>query len=393
MLKQICLSLALTTALSGPVIAQTPASAPAQTAEQLLPRFEVDPSWPKQLPNNWLVGNVVGQAVDANDNIWVVHRPKTIPEYGLGATFNPPRAECCSPAPSVLVFNQAGDLIRSWGGPGDGYEWPDSEHSIYIDFKGNVWLSGNGPKDDIILKFTPEGKFLLQIGRKGQSRGDTDTANLAGPTGMFVDPQTNEVFVADGYRNHRVIVFDADTGEFKRMWGAYGNSLTDDKRTWGSYENAQVQNKLPPYNPDEPPSQQFRGPVHCIVTSKEGHLYVCDRTSDRIQVFSKDGKFIREGFVKPRTLGVGSTCDVAFSKDPDQRFMYVTDCSQMKMQILDRASMEIVSSVGAPGRGAGQFFLPHSMATDTKGNVYTGETLGMDRVQRFIFKGLQAPSR
>lgn len=352
--------------------------AQVRTATADAPLFQADPWWPKQLPNHWIVGAIVGLDVDAKDNIWVIHRPSVLTDLEKAATFNPPRAECCVPAPQVLQFDQAGNLLRSWGGPGPGYEWPQSEHGIHVDYKENVWLGGSGERDAQILKFTKDGKFLMQIGRQGKSGGSNDTVNLGRPAKIYVDPSTNEAYVADGYGNRRIIVFDADTGAYKRHWGAYGTSPNDDP--------------LPAYNPENPLGKQFRGPVHCVDLSKDGLVYVCDRLGNRIQVFKKDGTFVKETSILPKTLVTGSTCDSDFSADARQRYMYVADCINQRVHILLRDSLQWVSSFGDGGRGAGQFFLVHNLAVDSKGNMYTGETLESRRMQRFLYKGVRPPS-
>ena len=255
------------------------AAAQGKTAVQA-PMFEVDPLWPKPLPNHWLLGSTIGVSPDAQDNIWIIHRSSsTLNNNEKGAELTPPIAECCFGAPPVLAFDQAGNLVKHWGGPGEGYEWPASNHGITIDYKGNVWIGGNGQKDGEVLKFTQDGKFLLQIGHFGKSGGSLDTENLHQAAKLYVDQGPNEVYIADGYGNHRVIVFDADSGKFKRMWGAYGNKPDD--------------TNLGRYNPDAPPLQQFRNPVHCAEIAKDGLVYVCDRTNDRIQVFHKDGTFVK----------------------------------------------------------------------------------------------------
>jgi DNA-binding beta-propeller fold protein YncE len=359
------------------------------------PRFEVDPLWPKPLPNHWVVGNVIGVAADAQDHIWIVHRGAALERMETYAATNPPAADCCLPAPPVLEFDEAGDLIGHWGGPGQGYDWPDTNHGITVDYKGNVWIGGNGRgsgqqsvgpgesdgvarsapfHDNQILKFTQDGKFLMQIGKPSQSKGSNDTDNVKGAAKMFVDPKTNELIVADGYGNHRVIVFDADTGKYKRHWGAYGHKPDD--------------TNLGRYNPDAPPAQQFRNPVHCAELSNDGFLYVCDRPNDRIQVFKTDGTFVKEQFIEKRTLGDGSVWDIAFSRDPQQKYMYLADGSNEKIHILLRETLEELTSFGDGGRQPGQFYAVHSIVTDSKGNVFTTETYRGQRVQKFLYKGL-----
>ncbi len=338
------------------------------------PMFEVDPMWPKPLPNHWLLGMTIGVSVDAQDHVWIIHRGATLEPKEVYASTNPPGAECCVAAPPVLAFDQAGNLIHSWGGPGQGYDWPDSNHGITVDYKGNVWIGGNGAGNNQVLKFTQEGKFLMQIGHPKMSKGSNDTENLNRPAKLFIDKNTNEVYIADGYANHRVIVYDADSGQYKRHWGAYGH-MPDDAR-------------LGPYNPDDPPAQQFRNPVHCAELANDGLLYVCDRVNDRIQVFKRDGTFVKEQFIAKRTLGDGSVWDIAFSKDPQQKYIFLADGANEKIYIILRDRLEILTSFGDGGRQPGQFYAVHSIATDSKGNIYTTETYRGQRVQRFVYKGM-----
>jgi DNA-binding beta-propeller fold protein YncE len=356
------------------------------------PTFEVDPFWPKPLPNHWLIGMTIGVSVDAQEHVWIVHRQGSLEPGELHASSNPPIAQCCAAAPPVLEFDQAGNLLRHWGGPGQGYDWPNSNHGITIDYKGNVWIGGNGrgPQggggdnegqvgggrfyDNMVLKFTQDGKFLMQIGKPNQSKGSNDVENLRLPAKTFIDKDANEVYVADGYGNHRVIVYDADTGKYKRHWGAYGHKPED--------------TDLGKYDPDAPPAQQFRNPVHCAEISNDGLLYVCDRVNDRIQVFHKDGTFVKEGFVEKRTLGSGSAWDVAFSKDPKQTYIYLADGENDRIHILLRDTLEVLTTFGEGGRQPGEFYGPHSIATDSKGNIYVTETYRGQRVQKFIYKGM-----
>jgi len=371
----------------------------AEAAAVQAPRFEVDPMWPKPLPNHWVMGNTIGVSVDASDHVWIIHRAGSLEAKEIYAVTNPPGATCCLPAPPVLEFDQEGNLIGHWGGPGQGYDWPESNHGITVDYKGNVWIGGNGRgpqpkgeapvegqappaglfKDNEILKFTQDGKFLMQIGKPGQSKGSNDIDNLKGPAKMFVDRKTNELYVADGYGNHRVIVFDADSGKYKRHWGAYGKKPDD--------------TNLGNYSPDAPIAQQFRNPVHCAELSNDNLLYVCDRVNDRIQVFKPDGSFIKEVFIAKRTLGDGSVWDIAFSKDPQQKYIYLADGANEKVYVMLRDSLEILTSFGDGGRQPGQFYAVHSIATDSKGNVYTTETYRGQRVQRFNYKGIAAVTK
>jgi len=338
----------------------------------MAPRFEVDPLWPKPLPNNWYIGMTIGVAVDAQDHVWIVHRPDTLTPNEAAA--DQKTGSCCSKAPPVLEFDQAGNLIGHWGGPGEGYEWPESNHGITVDHKGNVWIGGNGTNDAHILKFTQDGKFLAQYGHMGKNGGSNNTENFGRVAKIFVDPKANEAYIADGYLNKRVAVIDADTGKFKRYWGAYGNKPDDAN--------------LGRYNPDAPPAQQFRTPVHCAELSNDRLLYACDRVNNRIQVFQPDGKFVKEQFIAKRSLSEGSVWDIAFSKDRQQKYLYVADGRNQKVYILLRETMEILTSFGDGGRQPGQFYGVHSIATDSKGNIYTTETYEGRRLQKFVYKGL-----
>ncbi len=353
------------------------------------PMFEVDPFWPKPLPNHWILGSTIGVSVDSRDHVWIIHRQTTFAaRTEIGAAADPPLSECCIPAPNVLEFDPEGNLVGHWGGPGEGFEWPGSNHGITIDHKDNVWIGGNGQPDAQILKFSRDGKFLMQIGKSGVhadgepgpngrqrfTADSNDTENFGRVAKIFVDPEMNEVYLADGYLNKRVAVLDGDTGEFKRYWGAYGNKPDD--------------GPLGRYSPEAPPAKQFRGPVHCAELSTDGLLYVCDRASDRIQVFQRDGTYVQEAFIAPKTLSQGSTWDIAFSKDADQKYMYLADGQNMKVYIILRETMEVLTSFGDGGRQPGQFFAVHSIATDSKGNIYTTETYEGKRVQKFVYKGL-----
>jgi DNA-binding beta-propeller fold protein YncE len=350
-------------------------TATAQPSLVEVPIFEVDPLWPKPLPNEWLLGMTIGVSVDAQDNVWIVHRgSSTLNNNEKGAELNPPIAACCRSAPPVLAFNQDGDVVRSWGGPGEGYEWPESMHGVHVDYKGNVWLGGNGAKDSQILKFTQEGKFLMQSGHYGKNAGSNDPENFGRVAEIYVDPKTNEAYVADGYRNRRVAVLDADTGKMKRFWGAYGNKPDDGAQG--------------PYNPAATALQQFRSPVHCVALSNDNLLYVCDRQHDRVQVFRPDGTFVKEQSFAKNTLASGSTWEIAFSKDPEQRFIYLTDGQNERVRIVQRDTMTELSSFGHGGRQPGEFFGVHSIAVDSKGNIYTTETYEGKRLQKFVYKGI-----
>jgi DNA-binding beta-propeller fold protein YncE len=366
-LALVCLALGSTLAAAQttpPKSQMAPAAAPMTP-----PKFEVDPFWPKPLPHRWILGQVSGVDVDKQDNIWIIHRYRRLPPDEMAAAMKPPTSKCCVPAPPVVVFNQAGDVIKTWGGPGQGYDWPEMEHGMYIDPKGFVWIGGNGKTDGMVLKFTQDGKFVMQIGKSGPQTNSQDTTRLGEAADFVVDPAANEVYIADGYHNHRVIVFDSETGAFKRMWGAYGKPPTDEK--------------MPKYSPTAAPSPQFGNPVHCVKLAKDGLLYVCDRTNDRVQVFKKDGTFVKEFFVEKNTLRSGSMWNLAFWNDPKQTYFLNADGSNNEVRTLNRDTFETVGTLGQQGRYAGQFHWVHNLAVDSHGNLYTTEVGTGERVQKF----------
>ncbi|MBI4888573.1 MAG: hypothetical protein HY824_15865 [Acidobacteria bacterium] len=338
----------------------------AQSGARALPVFEVDRAWPK-LPPKWKIGDASSFAIDARDNVWLLHRPRTLvkPE------------EAAMRAPAVLVFDSAGAFIRGWGGDGAGYEWPQREHGIHVDAKGFVWITGNNcptngiaylkhVADDQILKFTPEGTFVLQIGHSNQSKGNTDTQNVHRAADVWLYAPANELFVADGYGNHRVAVFNPDTGAFKRMWGAFGNTPRDD-------DHCEV--VTPSSFPPGPGPQNF-SIVHAIRVSKDGTVYVADRENRRVQAFSREGKLVKQ-LVKTDTQFAR---DLAFSADPDQQFLYVGNGPDIV--VVDRKSLEIVGAIKVPGMIGGG----HHLASDSKGNLYIAQTtMGL---QKLAFKGM-----
>ena len=378
--RSLFVGLALLVLLAGLGVTQQvlekTAAAQSKAAVQA-PRFEVDPMWPKPLPNHWVMGNVIGVGVDSQDHVYIIHRGAgSLEPKEIYAAANPPASECCLPAPPVLEFDAEGNLVKSWGGPKPGapYEWPESNHGITPDAKGNLWIVGNGGNDGHILKFTKDGTFIKQFGFAYASAGSNDSWAFNKVAKISIDDAANEAYVSDGYGNHRVVVMDMDTGKFKRYWGAYGEKPND--------------TPLGNYNPDAPLAKQFRTPVHCAEPTKDGMVYVCDRPNDRIQVFTKDGKFVKETQVAKMTRGDGSVWDIAFSKDAEQKFFYLADGANEKIRVFDRKALTELTSFGDGGRQPGQFYAVHSIATDSKGNVYTTETYRGQLLQKFVYKGL-----
>jgi hypothetical protein len=382
-----------------------------EAAGEQAPKFEVDPFWPKPLPNGWVLGQTIGLAVDAQDNVWIVHRPGSLEAKESYLTRKD--ADCCTAAPDVLAFDTNGNVIQHWGKV-EGHDWPTSNHGITVDSRGNVWMGANGagqpgpapgsaaqfappppaaPRpvsdypgaavpgvttyhDSFILKFSKTGQYLGQIGKANGSKGSMDNENVRGVAQIRFDPKTNELIAADGYGNHRVSVWDPDTLKFKRAWGAYGKPPTD--------------NTMPAYEPGQPPPQQFRNPVHCAQPSKDGLIYVCDRVNDRLQVFKTDGTFVSETMLETNTKGDGSVWEIAFSRDPQEKYMYVADGANHKIHVFDRLALKEIYSFGSGGRQPGEWYALHSIATDSKGNLYTTETYRGQRVQKFTYKGLAA---
>lgn len=337
-----------------------------------VPTFQVDPSWPR-FDGNWIFGSIGGVFVDpTNDHVWVLNRPRSLQNDENYAAQDPPLADCCVPPPFVMEFDPNGKFIKGWGGPGPGYEWPLNEHGLSIDPKGNFWIGSNGKGDAQVLKFNREGKFLLQIGHSGKSAGSGDTENFASPTKATYYAKTNEVFVSDGYINRRVAVFDADTGRYKRHWGAYGKRPDDTVKLTRSSSG--------------PPPEQFNL-VHDVQISNDDLVYVADRSNNRLQLFRPDGTFVKEAFLAREVrTPTGTVVTMAFSPDKEQRFLYVTGGDQ-KIRILDRQSLQVLGTIGRLGHYAGQFHHITDIAVDSKGNIYTGENTGR-RVQKFLFKGM-----
>jgi DNA-binding beta-propeller fold protein YncE len=369
----------------------TAQSGPAASS---VPVFEVDTAWPPKLPYNWIMGHVASLAVDSHDHVLLLHRPNTIPPED--------RARA---APPVVELDPNGKFVNAWGGPGiQGFDWPDSEHGIAIDYKDNVWIGGSAPiapslrtlNDDMLLKFDHQGKFLLQIGGRSVSSGNKDTKNVHQSADVFVYAKTNEAFVADGYGNRRVIVFDANTGAFKRMWGAFGNEPLDPPpapaRGAGGpgrgAAGAGGRGAAPALDTDGDGAPQFGSPVHSIKVSNDGLVYVADRSNRRVQVFTPDGKYVTQMFLNRAGPSTASAAGVALSPDPAQQFLFIADYGNSHIAVVDRKTLRVLYQFGQRSAKPGDFQGLHQIAIDSKGNIYTGEVAPGARAQRFRYKGV-----
>ncbi len=340
------------------------------------PSFEVDPTWPREFPNDWILGSITSVFVDDRDHVWITHLPETLTPEETSAVQDPPIGECCVPAPVVLEIDPEGNVVQGWGDPAtqDVSEYPRNSHGLFIDHNGNVWIGSY--RHHRVMKFTRDGQHLMTLGEYDVNAGSGDTTLLGGPAGIWVDPETNEVFIADGYRNRRVIVFDGDTGAYLRHWGAYGEPPDDE----AAYDYAAR-------TADSPPPPQF-STVHGLVGSADGLLYVADRRGNRIQVFQReDGAYVTEKIIAPLTRASGSAFVVALSPDAGQEWLYLADGTNHKVWILRRSDLEVVGEFGRGGRQVGQFLRPHGMSVDSRGNIYVGEASTGRRVQKFAVGG------
>lgn len=356
------------------LLAAAARAAPADDRSSDIPRYANDASWPKPFAHHWVMGQVGGMAIDRQDRIWVLQRALAFAVDDKGAKHDLAPAERM---PAVMVFDAKGNIVKSWGGQGYVRDWPKSEHGLWVDADGNVWIGGNAPGDRQVMKFTNDGRQLLEIGRPTSApRNNADTSMLGEPAGIEVDSAAHEVYISDGYFNSRVVVYDSDTGKFKRGWGAYGIPLSQvanppeptgaNASTFGHYVA-----EGPAYVPGEPPEKQFRTPVHCVHQSVDGLVYVCDRRNDRIQVFTRRGKFVKEFLVHRETRGNGSVWTLSFSHDPAQKYLIVGDGVNQCAWVLRRDEGAEVSSFGR-----GYLFFVHQSVLDSAGNYYTGDVGG-----------------
>ena len=352
-----------------PRLAGQSSSSAARTA----PSFKVDPSWPLEMPNKWILGAVTGVFVDARQHVWVTHLPETLTEEETSVEQKPPIGTCCVAAPPVIEFDAQGKVVQGWGqGPmDDTSSWPRNPHGIFVDHNDFVWIGTY--MHHRVMKFTRDGKLVLTIGEYDKNAGSSDEKLLGGPAGIWVDPRNNEVYIADGYRNRRVVVFDGATGKYLRHWGAYGERPDDAYRF---DPKTMADGALP---------KQF-STVHGLTGSKDGKIYVADRRGNRIQVFDHQGKFLAEKIIAPKTLASGSAFVIVLSPDPQEQWLYLADGTNHKVWILRRADLEVVGEFGHGGRQAGQMLRPHGMSVDAQGNLYVGEASTGRRVQKFTIR-------
>lgn len=331
------------------------------------PAFTVDPGWPHEMPDKWILGSITGVFVDSRDHVWVTHLPETLTPEEIGETTDPAIAACCRAAPAVIEFDAEGNVVQGFGWPTDSIAvYPRDPHGIFVDHNDFVWVGTY--LHHRVMKFTRDGQWVMTIGRYDENGGSNDTTLLGGPAGIWVDPANNEVYVADGYRNRRVIVFDGETGSYKRHWGAYGERPDDD-----------VDTRATPAG--EAPSQFST--VHGLIGSNDGLIYVADRRGNRIQVFQHDGTFVAEKIVAPDTRASGSAFVIAFSPDPEQTWLYLADGTNHRVWTLRRSDLEVVSYFGSGGHQVGHMLRPHGMSVDSHGNLYVGEASTGRRVQKF----------
>jgi len=337
------------------------------------PTFRVDPTWPAEMPNNWIMGSVTAVFVDAQDHVWVTHLPETLTPEETSEVQDPPLGTCCTPAPVVIEFDADGTVLQGWGDPStqDVSQFPRNAHGLFVDHNDFVWVGTY--RHHRVMKFTRAGDLVMTIGEYDNNAGSNDPNLLGGPAGIWVDPQTNEVYIADGYRNRRVVVFDGESGAYLRHWGAYGDP-PDDDYDYGSRD------------PAGPPPRQF-STVHGLIGSDDGLIYVADRRGNRIQVFDHGGAFVTEKIIAPRTLASGSAFVIGLSPDAEQRWLYLADGTNHKVWVLRRDDLEVVGEFGRGGRQVGQFLRPHGMSVDSRGNIYVGEASTGRRVQKFTVQG------
>jgi DNA-binding beta-propeller fold protein YncE len=363
---------ALLGACSGGPDAEPAGASPDVSAIGGTPTFQVDPTWPAEMPNKWIMGAVTAVFVDSQDHVWVTHLVETLTPEETAVVQEPPIGTCCVPAPTVIEFTPQGEVVQAWGDPDEDISvFPRNPHGIFVDHNDYVWIGTY--RHHRVMKYTRDGQHVMTIGEYDENAGSNDTSLLGGPAGIWVDPETNEVFIADGYRNHRVVVFEGETGNYLRHWGAYGEP-PDDDYDFGDRD------------PNGPPPRQFSN-VHGLTGSTDGMIYVADRRGNRIQSFRKSGEFVAEKIIEPLTRASGSAFVIALSPDPEQQWLHLADGTNHKVWTLRREDLEVVGDFGRGGRQVGQFLRPHGMGIDSHGNLYVGEASTGRRVQKFAVQG------
>jgi DNA-binding beta-propeller fold protein YncE len=365
-----------------------PVSFPAQQAAPALkgvPQFTADPKWPA-LPDGFTWGQVIGIFADSNGHVWTSSRGR------------------------ISEWDQQGTMVQSWDARGPDGKW-NTIHGLFVDHNGFVWT--NARESNLTVKFTRTGQVALVIGQFDKTGGSNDTSLMGRPSEIWVDPADNEVFVADGYGNRRIIVFDGASGKYLRHWGAYGKRPEDPppQPQGAGAAGASSANEVVP----AAPPAQFRIP-HGIIGSRDGLIYLADRANNRIQVFRQNGEFVREKILRPRCgaqekaswapkrpCGNEATFSLGFSHDGPQTYIYSADGGSHVINVLRRSDLEVVSEFGGPGVGVGQLGRPHNLTVDPSGNIFVAEAEGPDvkhpvtgatvkagsRPQKFTFTGVR----
>ena len=379
------------------VLACSGASAQQQAVDENgAPQFRVDPFWPKPLPNRWSMQQVTGIYVDHLDHIWFLNRANGAEGDEIGGGDDPPRLDCCVLGPELIELDQEGNVVNAWGGRGYHPKWPTALQTVIVDRDDYVWVAGTAPQDSI-LKFTRGGELVWDFDhrppRGSELEEDNEQTDVLGSKGRFqLDQDAREIYIINF---KRVLVYDMDTGDFKRGWGGHGMPLSE------------VTNEpIPPYDWDggPPPEEpQFVPDLHFVEISNDGLVYVGERGQNRIQVFEKDGTWLKDYYVAAWTPGqrqgigqcagvsarkelapCGTMYKLAISKDPEQKYLYVADGTNNRVWIVDRQSGATLGSFGGNGRYAGQLHWINAIAIDSNGNIYTGEVEQAKRIQKFV---------
>jgi hypothetical protein len=353
------------------------------------PQYRVDPFWPKPLPNRWSMQQVTGISVDSMDHVWFLNRGNAPQNNEISGEGNPAPVLCCVRGPELIELDQEGNVLNAWGGRGTPM-WPAGLQTVIADSKGFIWISGTQAQDSI-LKFTRDGKLVWDFGHRpppeaGMMPENNQETNVLINKGRFqLDEVANELYII---QQKRVLVYDASTGAYKRGWGGHGMPLSEISN-----------DPIPGYTwtGGPPPAERnFVPDLHFVEISRDRRVYIGERGANRIQVFTTEGKWLQDIMVSPNTPargcgGVaavkgspcGTTYKLAISRDPQQKYLFVADGHNFVIWILDRQSGKTLGHFGGNGRLAGQLHFPNAVATDSRGNVYTGEVDTGKRIQKF----------